>query len=76
MKKGNITHYIVNQPEAEDLPLEFYQRKNKKIIPLGSMPFSMPTMAVNNRTANHMNKRSQYVREIEVILRLMEMNKT
>jgi hypothetical protein len=44
-------------------------------VPVGSLPYGMPTVAVGNRTAHHMSKREEYVREMDVITRLLEMDR-
>jgi hypothetical protein len=36
----------------------------RKIIPVGSMPYGMPAVAVSNRRAAHMSKREEYVHDI------------
>jgi len=66
---------VIDRPELSDYPLEVYDSLRKKIVPVGSLPYGMPTVAVSNRTSNHMIKRQEYMREMEIITRLMEMDR-
>jgi len=36
----------------------------KKIVPIGSLPYGMPTMAVSCRRVAHMSKRAEYMRDL------------
>ena len=44
-------------------------------MPVGSLPYGMPTVAVSNRTSRHMSKRNEYAREMEILTKLMELDK-
>lgn len=46
----------------------------RDIIQIGSLPFGMPSIAVANRTERHMAKRREYLKEIDVVLKLINMN--
>jgi hypothetical protein len=47
----------------------------RKVVAVGSLPYGLPTMAISNRTHLHMQKRREYGKELEVVLRLMNMNR-
>jgi hypothetical protein len=47
----------------------------KRVVPVGGLPYGLPTAAVANRSHLHMQKRREYSKELEVVLRLMNMNR-
>jgi hypothetical protein len=68
-------HYIIDRPDLSEMPLEFYDAMKRRVVPVGSLPYGLPTVAVSNRTQNHMQKRREYGKELEVVLRLMNMSR-
>lgn len=59
-----IKQYILDRPDLSDYPLEVYESLRRKIVPVGSLPFGMPTVAISNRSTGHMIKRQEYMREM------------
>ncbi len=65
----------MDRPELSEYPLEVYESMRKKILPIGSLPFGMPSVAVSHRTAQHMSKRDEYVKDLLIITKLIEMDR-
>lgn len=57
-----IRQYIIDRPELSDYPLEVYESLRQTILPIGSLPYGVPTMAVSNRSPQHMAKREEYMK--------------
>jgi hypothetical protein len=67
--------YVIERPEVGSYPLEVYESMRKQVLAVGSLPYGLPSVAVTNRSAAHMQLRNHYAQDMEVILRLLNMNR-
>lgn len=47
----------------------------QKIVGVGSVPYGPPCGAISNRGELHMHKREEYLRELETLMRFLEMDR-
>lgn len=70
-----IRQYIIDRPDLSEYPLEVYESLRRKILPIGSLPYGAPTVAVPHRNNEHMLKREEYIKEMETISMFLNLDR-